>query len=74
MDFTVTSDHRVKLKENEKLERYVNLARELKNLWKMKVTIIPIVVGAQGFGKSIRGLGNKRTSGDNPNSSIVEID
>ena len=28
----------------------------------------------QSFGKRTRGLGNKRTSGDNPNYSIVKID
>ena len=27
----------------------------------------------QKFGKSTRGLGNKRSSGDNPNYSIIEI-
>ena len=27
---------------------YLNLARELKMLWNMKMTIIPIVIGAMG--------------------------
>ena len=45
----------------------------------MKVTVLPIVVGAlgtvtKGLVKSIRGLRNKRSSGDHPNYSIVEID
>ena len=35
---------RVKLKKGEKKDRYLDLARELKKLW--KVTIIPIVIGA----------------------------
>ena len=26
--------------------KYLNLARELKNLWNMKMTVIPIVVGS----------------------------
>ena len=37
----------VKLKENEKRDIYLNLAREVETkLWNMKVTVIPIVIGA----------------------------
>ena len=36
----------MKLKECEKKDKYLNLARELKKPWNMKVTIIPIVIGA----------------------------
>ena len=49
MDFAVPVDHRVKLKESEKRNMYLDLARELKKLWNMKVTIIPIVIGALGI-------------------------
>ena len=38
----------VKLKESEKKDKYQDLARELKKLWDMKMTIIPIVIGALG--------------------------
>ena len=48
MDFAVPADHRVKLKENEKMDKYLDLARELKMLWNMRVKVIPIVVGALG--------------------------
>ena len=48
VDFAVPADHRVKLKENEKMDKYLDLARELKKLWNMKVKVIPIVVGALG--------------------------
>ena len=48
MDFAVPADHRVKLKESEKKDKYLDLARELKKLWNMKVTIIPFVVGVFG--------------------------
>ena len=45
VDFAVPADHRIKLKECEKKDKYLNLARELKiNLWNMKVTIIPILI------------------------------
>ena len=46
MDFAVPVDNRVKLKKSEKKDKYLDLARELKKLWKMKVTFIPIVNGA----------------------------
>ena len=46
VDFVVPADHRIKLKECEKRDKYLDLARELKKLWNMKVTIIPIVIGA----------------------------
>ena len=39
MDFAVPADRRVKLKESKKNDKYLDLARELKNLWNMKVTV-----------------------------------
>ena len=48
VDFAVPADHRIKLKECEKRDKYLDLAKELKKLWNMKVTIIPIVIGAFG--------------------------
>ena len=47
-DFAVPLDHRINRKESEKKDKYLNLARELKKLWNMKVTIVPIVIGALG--------------------------
>ena len=52
--FAVPADHRIKLKECEKRDKYLNLARELKKLWNMKVTIITIVIGV--FGTVTKGL------------------
>ena len=54
MDIAVPADNRVKLKESEKKNKYLDLARELKKLWNMKGTIIPIVIGA--FGTVTKGL------------------
>ena len=48
MDISVLADHRVKLNEGEKKDEYLDLAGELKKLWNMKVTMIPIVVCALG--------------------------
>ena len=36
------------MKENEKIDKYLDLARELKKLWNMRIKMIPIVVGAHG--------------------------
>ena len=41
-------DHRINLKESEKKDKYLDLPRELKKLGNMKVTIMPIVIGALG--------------------------
>ena len=32
MDFAVSADHRVKLKESEETDKYLDLARELKTM------------------------------------------
>ena len=44
VDFAVPADHRIKLKQCEKKDKYLDLARELKKLWNIQVTIIPIVI------------------------------
>ena len=54
VDFAVLAGHIIKLKECEKKDKYLDLARELKKLWNMQVTIIPIVIGA--FGTVSKGL------------------
>ena len=46
VDFAIPADHRINLKECEKKDKYIDLGRELKRLWNMKVTIAPIVIGA----------------------------
>ena len=42
------ADHKIKLKECEKKDKYHDLAWELIKLWDVQVTIIPIVIGAFG--------------------------
>ena len=54
VDFAVPADHRINLKECKKKDKYLDLVRELKKLWNMKVTIVPIVIGA--FGIITKGL------------------
>ena len=52
--FAVPADHIIKLKGCEKKYKYLELARELKKFCNMKVSIIPIVIGA--FGTVPKGL------------------
>ena len=53
-DFAVPADHRIKLKECKKKDKYLDITRELKKLWNIKVTIVPIVIGV--FGTITKGL------------------
>ena len=77
MDFAVRAGHRVKLKENEKKDKYFDIARELKKTvehqsdnytncdwcsWYCHRSII----------KETGGLGNNRTSGDHANYYVIE--
>ena len=48
VNFAVPADNRIKVKESEKPNKYLDLAKELKRLWNMNVTEIPILVGAFG--------------------------
>ena len=54
VDFAVPADHKIKLKEYEKNDKYLDLARELKKLGNMKMLIVTIVIGA--FGTVTEGL------------------
>ena len=74
MDFVVTADHRVKLKEGKKRDKFLELAKELKKQWNMKVTVTPSAIRALStVTKGTGGLGNKRTSGNHPNYRIIKI-
>ena len=48
IEFAIPYDTRVDDKEVEKIEKYLDLARELKKVWNMKVTVVPLVVEALG--------------------------
>ena len=49
MGFAIQENHRVKIKESKKRDKYLDLARELRKLWNVKVTMIPIVIDALGM-------------------------
>ena len=48
MDFAGPADPRVKLKESEKEDEYLDLARVLNKLWDMTMTVLSIVIGTLG--------------------------
>ena len=48
IDIAVPGDIRVASKEMEKIEKYQDLARELRKIWQVKVKVVPVVVGALG--------------------------
>ena len=52
--FAVPADHRLILKEREKNDNISTLLGDRKKLWNMKVTFIPIIIGA--LGTVIKGL------------------
>ena len=73
-NFDVPSDHWMKVKENEKRNKCLELAREL-NYYVTWVMVIPIVNSALGMipQKWAGKTGNRRTNRDYPNYSIVKI-
>ena len=48
IDFAVPYDTKFGEKEKEKMQKYQDLARELKKLWNKNVKVIPVVIGALG--------------------------
>ena len=66
-----------KLTESEKTDKYFDLARKFKKLWKMKVTVIPIIIGVLGTVSKvlIKRMDDleMRTRGDHPNYCVTEI-
>ena len=49
MNHTVLPDDRVKMKEREKIDEHLELARELKKPGNMKVTVLAILADALGM-------------------------
>ena len=76
IDFAVPVEHRIKLKECEKRDKYLDLPRELKNygIWRWQLYQLWLVLW-HGCKRIIKGpgrFGSWRPSGDHPNNSIIE--
>ena len=54
VDFALLTDHRVKRKESEKIDKYLDLAKELKSCgtWSWN--------GLKGFDKETEGIGDQK--------------
>ena len=73
VDFAVPADHRIKLKECEKKDKYPELARELKKTMEHGDDYTNCTrYSNQRTIKVTGGLGSWSTSGDHPNYNIVE--
>ena len=48
VDFAIPMDHHVKEKEEEKIDKYMDLAAEVRRQFRVKTVIVPIVLGALG--------------------------
>ena len=62
IDFAISYDTRVDDREVEKIEKYLDLARELNKVWNMKVTVIPLVaralcITAKALEKRLKNIG-----------------
>ena len=49
IDIAVPGDSRVASKENEKVRKYQDLARELRKLWQVKVKVFSCGSGSTGY-------------------------
>ncbi|KAF7661452.1 hypothetical protein LDENG_00261530 [Lucifuga dentata] len=48
IDVAILSDGNIREKEHEKREKYQGLKEELDRMWKVKSTVVPVVIGALG--------------------------
>ena len=77
MDFVFPTDNQVKIKESEKIDNYLDLAKEQKKnqqLWNMRVMVILIVL--ERSPEALKGARRSWKSEDElrlPDYSIVEI-
>ena len=48
IDMSVPSDRNIAVKEFDKLSKYKDLEIEIQKLWRLKTTVVPVIVGALG--------------------------
>ena len=70
--YYIWTNHWVKNKESKKRNMFLDLARELRKLWGMWVTVMQIVIGAHGTVSKGLEKNDKRTNRDHPDYRIVE--
>ena len=78
MDFAVPADHKIKLKESEKKNKYLDLTRKLKKTVEHESDVhtnynVYSWYSHQRINKWTGGLGNKRTSRNHSKYCIIKI-
>ena len=78
VDFVIQADLRGKIKEGENRDKCLNLARVLRKLWNMNLTVKPIVIDPlrtvpKGLEREQKGVEHWRTNQIHLNYSIIEI-
>ena len=48
IDFAISGDRNIVIKEQEKIDKYQVLIIELQKVWNVKVVVIPVVIAALG--------------------------
>ena len=49
MDVAIPSDYNIQKKATGKMSKYVDLQIECQRLWRKKVEVIPVIIGATGI-------------------------
>ena len=78
VDYAVPADHRVRLKESEKKDKYQDFAWELKETMENESNGDIICSWCSWYSYQMISTGtgeygNKKTSGDHPNDSVIKI-
>ena len=71
IDVAIPEDSGAKEKEAEKVEKYQNLARELRRMWEVKTKVVPIVLGALGT-VPLRLKGNLKGIGVDTSITLIQ--
>ena len=68
----------VKIKESEQIDKYLDLVRQLQNVWNRKMTVIPVIIGVLGNLKKAWNktgeIENQRRNCEHPGYSIFFLD
>ena len=71
IDVAIPEDSGVKEKEPERVEKYQNLARELKRMWEVKTKVVPVVLVALGT-VPLRLKGNLKDIGVDTSITLIQ--
>ncbi|XP_068707817.1 uncharacterized protein [Montipora foliosa] len=71
IDIAVPEDTAVKAKEEEKLEKYQDLAREIQKMWSVRTQVLPVVIGALGTAPK-RLESNLKCIGNNTSIELIQ--